>query len=105
MEIEFDALLRTVAFLRTPHVLEVMRCLAQNQPPHQALPDADPDLIDAAVQQLLDKGAASPTTAGLHSNGRPVCPVTLTQKGNEILRLVSDLDWPLAPAESQHRVG
>lgn len=104
MEIEFDALLRTATFLSTPHVIEVMRCLADDQSPHWALPYADPDLIDAAIQQLLDKGVARPATAAPAGPTGPAAPVALTRKGTEILRLASSLDWPIPAGENQYRV-
>jgi hypothetical protein len=93
VEIEFDALLHAVAFLRTPHILDVMTSLDRGQQPHRVLSDVDPELIDAAVRLLLDAGAAHRAVGGVSLGpDSPGYCVALTPKGREVLGLASELD-------------
>ncbi|WP_345636789.1 hypothetical protein [Rugosimonospora acidiphila] len=94
MEFEFEALLRTAEFLQTPHVLDVLGCLAEGLPPHAHLATADPDAVNAAVCLLIEVEAAHQCPDGTALGSPSSARVAVTVKGRTILRLAQDLDWP-----------
>jgi hypothetical protein len=100
---DFEALQRTVAFMATPHLLAVMDSIEDGRQPHQALPGATSEHIDAAVQRLLEVGAVRTLVAfedrSMADDGGSRCPLVLTRKGRRVLDLLRDLGEP-APSAS-----
>lgn len=97
---DFEALQRTATFVATPHLLAVMGSIERGRHPHRALPGAVPEQIDAAIQRLLDVGAARKIMElgdrPVADAGEPVCPLVLTGKGRRVLELIRDLRRPAA---------
>jgi hypothetical protein len=76
-----------------------MDSIEDGRQPHQALPGAMPDQVDAAIQRLLDVGAVRKIIP--HEDLSPakasgsICPLVLTRKGRRVLEILRDLREPV----------
>jgi hypothetical protein len=82
--------LRTAAdLISQPLLLEVLVGTESGSTPRDAAPaDADPELLLAAVRRLTEIGAVQPNS----SEASPDQPLVLTSRGEELLRLLRELE-------------
>lgn len=94
---------RAVEFLGTPWLVEVLDGLGHGRDPSEAVPaDADAVIVDAAVQKLLQVGAA--TLDKISELPAATGPLVLTPKGRELAELMDGL-FAAAPDRRESTIG
>jgi len=85
----YDEIRDAANLICQPLLLEVLVGTESGSKPHDAVPpDADPEHLRAAVRRLTAIGAVH----ALSNDASPDEPLTLTSRGEELIRLLRELE-------------